>query len=84
MGERGLTDDVGEVVELLGDLEEGVARLLVQVGDGDAGGEDAVVGVDERHVGAGLCGEVVELGGCDVCAGHWKRRYFGKCRQALC
>jgi hypothetical protein len=41
------------VVELGGDLAEGGLGLLVEVVDGDAGSEDAVVGVDDVLGGEG-------------------------------
>ena len=44
-------------------VREGLDRLLVQVGHGDARGEAAVVGVLRREEGGRLGGEVVELRG---------------------
>ena len=40
---------------------ESLLGLLVQVGDGDARGEDGVVGVLGGHGGGGLGGQVIQL-----------------------
>jgi hypothetical protein len=48
-------------VEVLDDGGEALLGLLVEVGDGNASGEDGVVRVLRCEIGGGLGGEVVEL-----------------------
>lgn len=51
--------DVG--IEVLDDGREDLLGLLVEVGNGDAGGEGGIVRVVGGQVGGGLGGQVVEL-----------------------
>jgi hypothetical protein len=57
---------VDVVVQVLYNLRERLFGFLVQVRDGNACGEDRIVGVLGRQVGGSLRGEVVKLDGSDT------------------
>lgn len=57
---------VSVAVEHLDELGEGRDGALVEVGDGDARGQDGVVGVLRGHGGGDLRGELIELRGGDA------------------
>lgn len=52
---------VDPVVEIGHDGGEGLFRLLVQVGNGNTGGEDGIVGVFGRKIRSGLSGEILPV-----------------------
>ena len=50
---------VDPLVQVVDDCREGLLGLFVQVGDGDSGSEDGVVGMLGGEVGSSLGGQVL-------------------------
>lgn len=60
-----LVSRIHVVVEVIDHLRKLLLGLFVQVGHGDSGSQNGVVGMQSGHVGGGLGSQVVELDGAD-------------------